>query len=161
MIRSTRRFSSSPTGCRSFLRCSSSSLKASSSSPGRRISSDRRPCLRAFRRTASFPSGVLGPVLFRAFRLLDWAFFSLVIISTFRNVRVDSVEGIVERNACKSSTDFRCYGLGRLNVRLGLFLRRLVSKCQGTRGVAPLFAVDGRLTRIASYRIACDERSNL
>ena len=34
----------------------------------------------ALRRTASFPSGVLGPVLLRAFYRLAWAFFSLVMI---------------------------------------------------------------------------------
>jgi hypothetical protein len=54
-------------------------LRASSSSPGRRMSLEPRPCLRALWRTAAFPSGVFGPVLLRALRRLARACLSLVI----------------------------------------------------------------------------------
>jgi hypothetical protein len=80
MIRSTRRFSSSPAGCNSALRLSSSSRKASPSSPGKSTSFERRSCFSAFRLAATFPSGVFGPVLFTAFWRLASIFFSLVIV---------------------------------------------------------------------------------
>src|ERR671921_799674 len=79
VIRSTSRFSSSPSGCSSVLRRSLKSLRASSSSSGRRTCSERRPCFTALRRTAVLPSSVLGPVLFSAFCRLASAFLSLVI----------------------------------------------------------------------------------
>jgi hypothetical protein len=43
---------------------------------GRRASLERRPCFVEFRRAASFPCAVLGPVLLRAFLLLAWAWSS-------------------------------------------------------------------------------------
>src|SRR5216117_1628312 len=54
---------------------SSRLLKSDSLSPGRTRISEASPCLRPLRRTASLPSGVLGPVLFCALFLLAaiWA----------------------------------------------------------------------------------------
>jgi hypothetical protein len=43
------------------------------------MSSESSPCLSALRRTAAFPSGVLGPVLLRAFWRFAAAFLALVI----------------------------------------------------------------------------------
>jgi hypothetical protein len=68
-------------GCGSALRPSVSSRRVSSSSPGRTISSQSSPCLSALRRTAAFPSGVLGPVLLRAFWRFAAAFLALEIRS--------------------------------------------------------------------------------
>jgi hypothetical protein len=66
-ICSTSRSSISPSGRSSALRRSSNSLRASSSSSGSRTSYASRPCFRASCRTLALPSGVLGPVLLRAF----------------------------------------------------------------------------------------------
>ena len=48
ITRSTSNPSSSPTGCSSSFKCSLSSIRAASSSPGTSICVERRPCLRAF-----------------------------------------------------------------------------------------------------------------
>src|SRR5215217_3695094 len=100
MIRSTSRLSISPTGCSSALRRSANSFKASSSSPGRRTSWERRPCVVALRRAVAFPSGVLGPLPFRAFRLLASICFLLVMLVPFHSLGVGSIKAIVLRRRC-------------------------------------------------------------
>src|SRR5215207_4464603 len=112
MIRSTSMFSSSPTGCSSALSRSPNFLRAASSSPGRRISSARRPCFTALRRTAVFPFIVLGPVLLRAFCRLASAFLALVIDLTFPWF-IDKVQRIVVHSGlqwhCPHGRTFREY----------------------------------------------------
>ena len=49
-----------------------------------------RPCLRAFRRTAAFPSGVFGPVLLRALRRFASAFLALVMCSFLSSAKTPS-----------------------------------------------------------------------
>src|SRR5215216_6679126 len=89
IIRSTSRLSISPMGCSSALRRSANSFRASSSSPGRRISRERRPCVVELRRAVAFPSGVLGPVLLRAFRLLASICFLLAMLTPFHSLFVE------------------------------------------------------------------------
>src|SRR5215208_8214497 len=96
-IFSTSRLSNSPTGCSSALRRSPNSFRASPSSPGRRISCERRPCFVELRRAVSFPSGVLGPLLLRAFRLLASICFLLAILTPFHSLCVGDIKEIVLR----------------------------------------------------------------
>src|SRR5215208_3210615 len=96
-IFSTSRLSNSPTGCSSALRRSPNSFRASSSSPGRRISCERRPCVVELRRAEAFPSGVLGPVLLRAFRLLASICFLLAMLAPFHSRCVGNIKEIVLR----------------------------------------------------------------
>src|SRR5215208_7088480 len=97
MIRSTSRLSISPTGCSSALRRSASSFRATSSSPGRRISCERSPCFVALRLAVVLPSGVLGPLLLRAFRLLASICFLLAMLTPFHSLCVGDIKEIVLR----------------------------------------------------------------
>ena len=107
VIRSTSRPSSSPSGCSSSRRRSPSSFRVASSSPGRRTSRERRPCLRPWWRTAAFPSGVFGPVLFEALRRLACACLSLVMVSPFRGSCANGIREIVVEVDPATTLDFK------------------------------------------------------
>src|SRR5215218_180561 len=118
VMRSMRRISISPTGCSSALRRSPSSLKASSSSPGNSSYLERR----ALRRTAVFPSGVLGPVFFRALWWLNSAFLELVIADSIR-LWLSQLTATGLRSAldtCATLTEATASGEGPL-LLIGLF----------------------------------------
>src|SRR5215210_3377227 len=135
-------------GCSSSLRCSPSSLRASSSSPGKRISFESRPCLRAFMRTAAFPSGVLGPVLLRAFWRLALACLSLVMYSTLLrySCRWYQTDCMPSRTQIPPNVRFLVTsGRGRLKARPDSITSRFGSSFKGLRRIPPFVAIDGLL----------------
>src|SRR5918998_6928592 len=85
----------------------------------RRTSCERRPCFVALRRAEAFPSGVFGPVLLRAFCLLAWFCFLLIMLAPFHSLCVNNIKEIVPRRGWipkRKALGDECGPLGRSGI---------------------------------------------